>query len=119
MPTVQQLRVLLVPVGEPSRLVEIADDVKGLQQLLGGYFAPVTRVGIDDQRALMIWCNEGGGDLPANRSPIVAAWYAGTVRGPIVVTAADLSDGEAYSLNSFEIELLAAVEAGRPLPGRG
>lgn len=118
--SVEQLRVLLVPTSGPARVVEVADDVQGLQQLVGGFFECFKQVGVDDERALLLWCNDTGklDELPVNHSPIVLGWYAEEVRGPVVVTAGDLASGETYSLSAFEVELLAAIEAGRPLPSR-
>jgi len=39
--------------------------------------------------------------------------YAGEVLGPVVVAAGDLEDGETYSLDDGELELLAAFEDGK------
>jgi hypothetical protein len=114
MPTVTtKLRVLLIPVEGPSRAVEIDDAHTALQQLVGGFFEQFLTFKMSEERALLFWCDEGGllKKLPVNGSPILARLYAGDLRGPVVVTAGDLTDGESYSLTSAELELLTKNEA--------
>jgi hypothetical protein len=111
--SIERLRVLLVPTEGPSRVVEIDDAHAALQQLVGGYFEQLATFKMSEERSIILWCNDAGllNELPLNRSPLLASLYEGELRGPVVVTAADHSDGETYSLNAAELELLTRTEA--------
>jgi hypothetical protein len=69
---------------------------------------------IAGKRSLFFFCNENGRSqgLPLNHSKVLPHVFAGQVLGPVVVAAGDLDDGETYSLDNGELELLAAIEGG-------
>jgi hypothetical protein len=97
-------RAVLVPVGEPPRVVEIPDSLEGLQEAIGGRVncfgrIPLTR---DGKRSADFWCDDDGLEVrPLNRL-VIFRGYTVEIWGPIVITAADETTGETYSLTEAE-----------------
>lgn len=116
---------MLVPVGEPPRVIEIPDTLEGLQQAVGGRadrFAhfPLTR---DGKRSGDLWCADDGMDvLPLNRlvklplhADHLAISYTFEIWGPIVITAGDETTGETYSLTETEAARCIALARRWPI----
>jgi hypothetical protein len=110
-------RAVLVPVGEPPRVIEIADSLEGLRQAVGrrincfGHF-PLARAG---KRSADMWCDRDGKDLlPLNRL-VLFRDYTVEIWGPILITAADETTGKTYSLTSAEAARCVAIARRWPI----
>lgn len=97
-------RAVLVPVGEPPRVVEIPDSLQGLRAAVGGRINCFGRIplSLDGTRSAEFWCDDDGLDvLPLNRL-VIFRGYTVEIWGTIVITAADKTTGETYSLTEAE-----------------
>jgi hypothetical protein len=113
------LRALRVPVGRPPEVIELEDEVRGLQEAVGGFFERIGCLLIGPGRVADVWCDDEGRtkDLPENRLVIIPDGYKGVVRGPIVITSSETQDedGATYSLTDAEIVLCKQVVAEWPV----
>lgn len=118
---VNKIRALLIPVGEPARVVELDDALKGLQQAVGGFFELIVRFPCGPGRVADLLADEDATEkgVPENRVVRLPGFEA-VVRGPMLVTASiapgtDAADGETYSLTDDELAFcLRIVEQWPP-----
>jgi hypothetical protein len=114
-----RIRALRVPVGRPPEVIELEDEVRGLQEAVGGFFERIGCLLIGPGRVADVWCDDEGRtkDLPENRLVIIPDGYKGVVRGPIVITSSETQDedGATYSLTDAEIVLCKQVIAEWPV----
>jgi hypothetical protein len=115
--SIAKRRAVLVPVGEPPRVVEIPDSLEGLQQVVGrrincfGHI-PLSRAG---RRSAEMWCDHDGKDvLPLSRF-VLFPDYTVEIWGPILITAADDTTGETYSLTNAEAARCIAIARRWPI----
>jgi hypothetical protein len=113
--SVTKIRALLLPVGEPARVVELDDAVEGLQAAIGGFFEALGSFPCGPGRVADVWIDEEGmlKELPENRLVLMPG-FEGVILGPIVLTASgaagsDNDDGETYSLTDEELAFVLRV----------
>lgn len=76
------IRVILFPVGEPPRVVEVENDFRAMQALVDG---PLQFVPLDDGQHL--YCNENGGGAP--NAAVVTSRGPIPIDGPFFVSRLD------------------------------
>lgn len=99
----KQIRVLLLPVGEPPKVAEVRDDLHSMQALVGGLIEAVYL-----SPRVVLWVNEEAllTGMPPNRlapSSVRGQFSDGLIRGPAFLAAADRRSGRDVSLTDEEI----------------
>lgn len=105
---------------------DFSGDLKGLQDIVGGYVEAMDLGSVGDGRRVTLWLNEEGKlhDLPPNFGVVQQdengnLFLVDIVMGDVIITSSD-DKGETVGLNDLEVELVNALFRGNiPIEANG
>jgi len=99
----KQIKVLVYEPSKPGEMIEIDDELKAMQRIVGGYIEQV-HIPALAKHWLFVICNEEGRliGLPPNRSDLVGTFFVVRALGTEYVSITDADEKLARDL--FELQ---------------